>query len=366
MHNVICPFCGGDEADCISRYGKYQKECYTSICRICGGVYNKIQPDESELIQRYSENYWDEYSDTCQREAPIEDSLSRMRYNWLESFFPSKRRVIEIGYGEGNFLYTLSQRNSNLELAGVDPAYQFDSAIKAKAPDVHLVSNLSELSQNSYDLICMFHVLEHFSLPDSILSTVHAMLADGGIVAIEVPDVYKPHWLGLDYFFRDVHLVNFSKNTLSFCLQRNGFTIVELGSCGAAGENLNVIAEKSTKSDSSPDFPLDDCDRLSSFLHRYNRLPETPYYLYGSGQGVKSMLEMIGNHGALLPEACLDKEPSFPFVNTIPLIGIESGDYNPELPIVLGTFVYQREMTEKIIAIHPLGPEAKIIDLAVK
>jgi len=89
--------------------------------------------------------------------------------------------------------------------------------------------SLDEITDNSCDLIFMFHVLEHIDNPVKYLKKVKKKLSGSGNLIIEVPNVedilvstykIKPH---LDFYWEIAHTYYFSKITLGKVLEDAGY-----------------------------------------------------------------------------------------------------------------------------------------------
>ena len=83
-----------------------------------------------------------------------------------------------------------------------------------------------EFPKKSFDLICLFHVLEHLPDPIDALYNIKEILQPNGSFFIEVPDILHPYSGGFDDFFQNAHLYNFSLRTLKALLKKADFGIV--------------------------------------------------------------------------------------------------------------------------------------------
>jgi 2-polyprenyl-3-methyl-5-hydroxy-6-metoxy-1,4-benzoquinol methylase len=75
----------------------------------------------------------------------------------------------------------------------------------------------SGLEPHSFDLVILWHVLEHLEEPEQYLSLINHMLRPGGLLLLEVPNYSSlqsqfsgKHWFHLDL---DRHLYHFSKRS---------------------------------------------------------------------------------------------------------------------------------------------------------
>jgi len=109
------------------------------------------------------------------------------RFQYLKPILPN-RLLLDFGCGAGGFL--LKARDMVATAYGVEPEIRLSSHYQSHRLTVF--QNLSDIStdirEGGYDIITMFHVLEHIPDPRSILGELSEMLADGGQIIVEVPN----------------------------------------------------------------------------------------------------------------------------------------------------------------------------------
>jgi len=96
---------------------------------------------------------------------------------------------LDFGCGTGGFL--LKAQNLAAITHGVELETHLNSHYKNRSLTVF--QNLSDIPNDiqggrEYDIITMFHVLEHIPDPKSILIELSEILADGGQIIVEVPN----------------------------------------------------------------------------------------------------------------------------------------------------------------------------------
>ena len=135
----------------------------------------------------------------------------------------SKGKLLDIGAGTGDFLNAASRY---YEVNGVEPSEIARENAKRKNLELH--STLSEIS-DTYDVISMWHVLEHVPDLDHQIEEFHRLLKDDGILVIAVPnfkskdaEIYKEHWAAFDV---PRHLWHFSKIGIQTLFLENGFQL---------------------------------------------------------------------------------------------------------------------------------------------
>lgn len=124
----------------------------------------------------------------------IEDECQFYTYNWVFKHIKENSKILELGYGEGNFTQELINRNFN-------PTIIDGSKIlldKAKSKFGNKVTVINELFENYrdhilYDVIIATHVLEHVDNPVILLENLKNLLKEKGIIIIVVPNANSIH-----------------------------------------------------------------------------------------------------------------------------------------------------------------------------
>lgn len=84
--------------------------------------------------------------------------------------------------------------------------------------------------ENSFDVISLWHVLEHLEDPVRTVDACFSLLRPGGLLVLAIPnfDSFQSRLGGGDWFHLDVpfHLYHFSSSSLRSLLERNAFRIV--------------------------------------------------------------------------------------------------------------------------------------------
>lgn len=196
-------------------------------CAACAGLYLTPTPTPATLAEfyrvRYRQLYLTEAADrydeaflTAIAARPIADR----RVALLQAQLPTGGRVLEVGCGHGAFLGRLAARRPDAVLHASEPdraiaGVAFDGAAVTLLPDDQLEAGAP------YDLIVLFHVLEHLPDPAEALARLRGLLGPGGRIAIEVPDAMAP-WAGGWREVHPAHLSYFTGGSLGRLLARAG------------------------------------------------------------------------------------------------------------------------------------------------
>ncbi len=214
-----------------------ERETYRSdipllhYCNKCGLIFTDPRHDTNGLYDNY-------YNETAGRFGlGIERVIRIFRFFRAFKIFtiaPHARHILDIGSGRGLMLYYLKKYYNYQKAIGVQISKNAAEFSRNKLGLEIYDKDLLELSIDNtrFDIITMWHVLEHLSCPEKYIDKVWHMLGDKGTLVIEVPNfnswsrpLTKKHWLGLD---PDHHLNFFTPGSLSSLLQKHNFNVINI------------------------------------------------------------------------------------------------------------------------------------------
>jgi SAM-dependent methyltransferase len=121
-------------------------------------------------------------------------------------------RALDIGCGKGEV--ALALRQAGFEATGTDMKSRLVAYLQAHYPEVEWrcarTSNLPGLS-GRFDVLTMYHVLEHVADPGAELATVMRLANPGALIVIEVPHVggWEARLKGRNWHYYKVDHVNY-------------------------------------------------------------------------------------------------------------------------------------------------------------
>ena len=139
--------------------------------------------------------------------------------------------LLDIGCGTGAFLHTMQE--AGWQVTGLEP----ESAARQRAQVLYQLvvapsEKLFSLPGRSFDVITMWHVLEHVHELHAYLRQIKELLAPGGILLIAVPNytsydqqVYRQFWAAYDV---PRHLYHFSPGSVNVLMAQHSLKIDRL------------------------------------------------------------------------------------------------------------------------------------------
>jgi SAM-dependent methyltransferase len=236
----VCPVCASAATRFLLRnsdflFGTTDCEFTVYRCTACAACFQHPLPPADILRQAYPEAYWWIVDDSrpslaARLEKVYRETVLRHHVRVARRHFPGPApRVLDVGCGSGTFLDML-RRRTGVTGEGLESS----AAAARRAREVYGLAihtadlDTAEFPPGSYDLITMFHVLEHLPRPHETLRKIRGWLAAGGVLLIQVPNVssWQSGWFGRRWTGIDLprHLVNFSPVALRRTLADSGFT----------------------------------------------------------------------------------------------------------------------------------------------
>lgn len=226
-----CNLCGSTKAELYQTAG----EGFSVIrCNKCRLIYVDPQPDEGILKAAYDFSYYEPW---LLKQKELRNQMWQKRLNRIIRIIPSGR-LLDIGCGDGGFLELAEA--AGYDVTGTEYSEVAGNITKGRLKHGNvLVGPLRELSltNNYFDIITMWHVLEHDKDPAATVKRTKLLLRSGGSLVIAVPNAenYLERFI---YFMvkgrplkifsihnRELHLYHFTRQTLTLLVENAGFKV---------------------------------------------------------------------------------------------------------------------------------------------
>jgi 2-polyprenyl-3-methyl-5-hydroxy-6-metoxy-1,4-benzoquinol methylase len=155
-----------------------------------------------------------------------------------------KGKILDIGAGVGDFLAVA--KNDGWETVGIEPSEKAKEIAIKKG--VSFVENLVTLENNSFDVITMWHVLEHVPDLENQIAELKRLLKPSGTILIAVPNFnsydanyYGKFWAAFDV---PIHLWHFSKTAIEKLFAKENLKLVKVLPMKFDSFYVSLLSEK--------------------------------------------------------------------------------------------------------------------------
>lgn len=231
---VKCNLCGRDETKVVQ---EAESPFKVVKCRNCGLVFTNPQPEAKLIEDHYQEDYYREW---IKKQMKKRISMWKKRLEELKEHRVSGR-LLDVGCGLGTFLKLAEEEK--FEIQGTELSEYVSRYAKESLGIDVFRGNLEEarFPRESFDIVTVWHTLEHLPDPKSTLKEINRLLVKGGLLVVAAPNfdnritqvlylLAKRKKLKLfSSQAKEWHLYHFSEGTLSSMLKATGFEIINKG-----------------------------------------------------------------------------------------------------------------------------------------
>ncbi|MCD4694821.1 MAG: class I SAM-dependent methyltransferase [Bacteroidales bacterium] len=236
-HIYYCPVCKNPQFReyLISKdHFLTQEEFKIDECVSCGLKFTNPRPYKADIHKYYKSQDYISHSNTSKGLVNKIYKLIRTytitRKIQLVKKIKKEGSILDIGSGSGEFLFSVSQ--NNYKATGIEPDETARSFSKSKFNlNVFDESSLDSFQANSFDIISMWHVLEHVYDLNHRIKQISNLLKNDGTLIIAVPNIasydakrYGTYWAAYDL---PRHLYHFSQKEIWDLFNIHGYQIVK-------------------------------------------------------------------------------------------------------------------------------------------
>lgn len=174
----------------------------------------------------------------------VKNIALKNKLNLINSLQPQRGSILDIGAGTGDFLSVAKQ--NGWKTIGVEPSEKAKQIASSKG--VSFVEKTSELGNHSFDVISMWHVLEHVPNLDEQIKELKRLLKPDGSLIIAVPNFksfdaqhYKTFWAAYDV---PIHFWHFSKNAIKMLFEKEGMELEKVLPMKFDSFYVSLLSEK--------------------------------------------------------------------------------------------------------------------------
>jgi 2-polyprenyl-3-methyl-5-hydroxy-6-metoxy-1,4-benzoquinol methylase len=251
-----CPLCGSSQVHEALTAKDYtvSKETFSIFhCGGCGGRFTQNIPDGANIGAYYQSQEYISHTETRQGLInrlyhSVRKITLRSKQNWVRNAAGMKQgTLLDIGSGTGAFIHYMKQ--GGWAVTGLEP----DENARQNAKNIYNVDalpieQLYQLPPQHFDVITMWHVLEHVHDLHRYLDHIRTLLKPDGALLIAVPnytssdaDYYEECWAAYDV---PRHLYHFSPASMEKLLAQHQISIVRKHPMVFDGFYVSLLSEK--------------------------------------------------------------------------------------------------------------------------
>ncbi len=239
MKSFCCLLCGGGEYELIKDRTRDSSHKVVK-CLECGMTQLYPLPSVEEDEEYYNMNSHDK---KITPSYTIEELYEKFKFhnqtkiNYLEKYGINKKwKMLDFGCGYGFFIQMMREKGYDFDGIEIskDRLSICQKRLGAHFKNIRninlLIEDVSDDLIEKYNLITMFHLLEHILKPHELLNKIAMMLKPDGLLVIEVPNIDNLMMLASkefnDFFYIRDHVAYYRPDLLKKVVEECGFEIL--------------------------------------------------------------------------------------------------------------------------------------------
>lgn len=258
IHYTACPACNSSDIHYVLASKDYtvtQQSFDIWECSRCTMRFTQDVPSQENIGQYYQSENYISHSNTNKGLVnrlyhKVRETSLKNKRELIESYFSTEGsipRLLDVGCGIGVFMNHMRQHGWLVE--GIEPSEdarekaEKDFNISVYPPHLFFDSSLG-----SFDVITMWHVLEHVHLLNEYIERLKELLRPNGLLFIAVPNytsydatVYKNYWAAYDV---PRHLYHFSPASMRLLLNKHNLQLKTVRPMWFDSFYVSMLSEK--------------------------------------------------------------------------------------------------------------------------
>ena len=232
-----CPICGNNtfKPFLVCEDHLVSNQNFTiQQCQKCGFRLTNPRPGADSISSYYKSEQYVSHNDESSGLVNIVYRLVRnytlrSKLNLINEVNKGTGRILDIGCGTGAFLE--SCRVGEWHVTGMEPDADA-RLIATKKLQADIKPGINELAgEEPFDVITLWHVLEHIPNLNETIPKLNKLLADGGTLLIAVPNsdsydaqYFKQYWAAYDV---PRHLHHFTPSSIELLFKEHDFFLAD-------------------------------------------------------------------------------------------------------------------------------------------
>jgi 2-polyprenyl-3-methyl-5-hydroxy-6-metoxy-1,4-benzoquinol methylase len=232
-----CPVCGADNPKLLFKATPidYSSNKLYDIakCQACGHGFTISAQYHAEDYEGGSydakEKFWHRLV------KPLLTGLERSKISYFRTLDKKKPAILEIGSGKGRFIKMLTEKGYSAY--GIEPSRRSFEVARSQGCDTIFNCTIQQMHaipdlNRKYDLVILWHVLEHLEDPSENLNLLKGFLSAKGAIIVAVPNFDswqatggKSDWYHLD---PSRHVSHFTPGSLNVLAKNNSLEVKKI------------------------------------------------------------------------------------------------------------------------------------------
>ncbi len=261
---LICPVCDGSSFSTFlicSDFFVSGEEFKIKKCDNCGFKITENIEDEENIGRYYQSESYISHSNTSK------GLINRVYHQVRKYMLVEKRKLVEkstslksgkildIGTGTGYFLNVMKE--NGWQATGTEKSKEAREFAKKEFDlDVLSTENIYLLKEKSFDVITLWHVLEHIHRINENMDLFHKLLMEKGKLIIAVPNHssydakhYKQYWAAWDV---PRHIWHFAPEQMEKLGEKHKFKLTSIRTMPFDSFYVSLLSERYKKSKLAP------------------------------------------------------------------------------------------------------------------
>lgn len=248
-----CPICGKEEFKnfLVVTDNAVSKESFVIVeCENCTFKFTNPRPDTDSIDKYYESEEYISHSNIktgiINRAYHVVRSITtKQKVELINRHSPAKGTILDYGCGTGIFLSAC--KSDGWEIRGVEPNPKAREEASVQTGEI-IAKELQEIGGEKFEVITLWHVLEHIHTLNETLAELMNLLQEDGTLIIAVPNAdshdaqqYKADWAAYDV---PRHLYHFTQATMKRLLKKHKMKLHEVLPMKFDAYYVSMLSEK--------------------------------------------------------------------------------------------------------------------------
>lgn len=256
MNNISnCPICDSRNFRPVKKCKDYtvSQESFIIVeCDNCKFWFTNPRPLIEDLHKYYESEEYVSHSNTNKGlihklYQSVRNFTLNQKLQLINGLKTGSKQLLDIGSGTGEFSNVCNKNGWNV--IGIEPSEKArEFAINNYNLNIKTEESLKDLKDNTFDVISMWHVLEHVYHLNERLLEIKRLLKEDGFLIVAVPNrlsydasTYKEKWAAYDL---PRHLYHFTPNDLENIAKKYSFELKEIKPMKFDSFYVSMLSEK--------------------------------------------------------------------------------------------------------------------------